>query len=165
MTNIVKNDSKGYGYNYASLADISRQGYTIPKMKTGTEGNKEYVFYFDTELNEWVRGAEIVIPENIITKEGKKKMNEAQLYGSALSYARRYTVLMANCLATDDDKGIENFTSSDIFDIPTPQELVFLFKRLYTNEEQIQILNHYGISRVEDIKLDALEKYVKDRNG
>lgn len=88
--NIVANTSKAYGYNYASLGDIALQGFKIPKMKTGTEDGKEYVFYYDTDLKEWIRGAEIVVPENIITRDGKNKMNSAQLYGSALTYARRF---------------------------------------------------------------------------
>ena len=35
---IVANTSKAYGYNYASLSDIANQGFSIPKMKTGTDG-------------------------------------------------------------------------------------------------------------------------------
>ena len=47
--NIVVNDSKAYGYNYASLSDIAKQGFKIPKMKTGTETEKEYVYYYDNQ--------------------------------------------------------------------------------------------------------------------
>ena len=35
--------------------------YTLPKMKTGTESEREYVYYYDSELKEWIRGAEIII--------------------------------------------------------------------------------------------------------
>lgn len=96
---VVKNESAGYGYSYASLGDIAKQGFTIPKMKTGTEDGRDFVYYLDG--NEWIRGAEIVIPES-------KQMNTAQIYGAALTYARRYTTLMAMQLACDDDKEIEN---------------------------------------------------------
>ena len=106
--NIVVNNSKGYGYNYASLSDIAIQGFEIPKMKTGTDNNKEYVYYYDKDLKEWIRGSEIVIPENIVNKDGKNKMNSAQLYGAAVSYARRYTTLLALQLACDDDKNLES---------------------------------------------------------
>ena len=62
--NIVATESKAYGYNYASLSDIAKQGFTIPKMKTATDTNgKDYVYYYDTELKEWIRGSEIIIPE------------------------------------------------------------------------------------------------------
>lgn len=108
--NILKNTSDGYGYKYVSLSGIAEQGYTIPKMKVGTDEHnlKDYVYYYDDELKEWTRGAQIVVPENIITKEGKEKLNSAQRYGSALTYARRYTALMALQLVCEDDKQIEN---------------------------------------------------------
>ena len=70
---IVANTSKAYGYNYASLGDIALQGFKIPKMKTGTENLKEYVYYYDEEIKEWIRGAEIVVPENIVSRDGKKQ--------------------------------------------------------------------------------------------
>ena len=38
---IVANTSKAYGYNYASLGDIANQGFEIPRMKTGTENEKD----------------------------------------------------------------------------------------------------------------------------
>lgn len=105
VSNIVTTDTKGYGYNYASLADIAKQGVTIPKMKTmliDVNGVLcEYVFYYDEDLKEWIQGAKVVIPTN-------KQSNEAQNYGSALTYARRYTTLLARSIATDDDTEIEN---------------------------------------------------------
>lgn len=103
MTNIVQNKTKGYGYNYSSLADIAAQGYEIPKMKVETDSTtqKDYVYYYDKDFKEWFRGSEIVIPDS-------KGMNKAQVYGSALTYARRYTVLMALQLACTDDQVIEN---------------------------------------------------------
>lgn len=149
---VIRNNTQGYGYKYASLADIVMQGYDIPLMKTGTENDKEYIFWKDGE--EWLRGAQIVIPSS-------KGMNEAQLYASALSYARRYTTLMANCLATDDDVNIEKEV---LFDEPTTQDIKKLadkFRELYTNEEQARILNGLQVLSAEDIKYEDLIKYVQ----
>lgn len=114
--NILKNTTEGYGYKYTSLSGIAEQGNIIPKMKVGTDEHnlKDYVYYYDKELNEWIRGAEIVVPENIITKDGKEKLNSAQRYGSALTYARRYTTLMALQLVCEDDKAIENGLEQDL---------------------------------------------------
>lgn len=164
--NVVANASKGYGYNYAALSDIANQGFPIPKMKTGTEDGKEYVFYLDEDLKEWVRGAEIVIPENILNRDGKPKMNRAQLYGSALTYARRYTVLMADSLVCDDDKQLEN-DGSQIFDEPVPRpdlrSLADEFRQLYSKEEQDRIINGLHISKAEDMGIQNLNKYVNYR--
>lgn len=99
--NIVKNASQGYGYTYASLADIVNQGFKLPKMKTITEGEREFVCWYDPEIKEWIRGAEIVLPD-------AKGMNKAQVYGAALTYARRYTAQLALSLACGDDKQIED---------------------------------------------------------
>lgn len=97
-TGLVKNDSKAYGYNYASLSDIVKQGYTIPKMRIRPTETGDYIEYFDGE--NWLTGAKIVVPD-------MKGANEAQRYGSALTYARRYTAQMALSLACDDDQKIE----------------------------------------------------------
>lgn len=161
--NIVANTSKAYGYNYASLGDIALQGFKIPKMRTGSENGKEYVFYYDTELNEWVRGAEIVVPENIISKDGKNKMNSAQLYGSALTYARRYTTLMALSLVCDEDKKLEAQSPSGIFDEPIGNNLKALadeFRQLYTAEEQKRILDGLHYTKAEEIGMNDLQKYI-----
>ena len=159
---IVANTSKAYGYNYASLSDIANQGFTIPKMKTGTDGEKEYVYYYDAELKEWVRGAEIVVPE-------MKGSNSAQRYGSAITYARRYTTLLALSLACDDDKKIETQEPTDSKKAERWQgleqdlnikDLADEFRKLYTQEEQSRILKGLKYSRAEDIGIQDLTKYV-----
>ena len=151
--NIVVNDSKAYGYNYASLSDIAKQGFKIPKMKTGTENEKEYVYYYDTELKEWIRGAEIKEPE-------MKGSNSAQRYGSGLTYARRYTCHLALSLACDDDKEVETKAPS-VFDEPIGlKDLANEFRKIYTKEEQTRILIGLGYDKAEDIGINDLKKYI-----
>ena len=165
---IVANTSKAYGYNYASLGDIALQGFKIPKMKTGTENLKEYVYYYDEEIKEWIRGAEIVVPENIVSRDGKNKMNSAQLYGSALTYARRYTTLMALSLVCDEDKKLEaqepNAEKTDrwqgLQEDLNIKDLADEFRKLYTQEEQDRILKGLKYTRAEDIGIQDLMKYV-----
>lgn len=96
---IIKNASTGYGYHYASLADFARQDVNIPQMTTKLIDGVEYVFYKDGE--EWLQGARVIVEFE------SKGMNAAQAYGSALTYARRYTVALANGIATDDDDEVE----------------------------------------------------------
>lgn len=100
---VVKNNSKAYGYNYASLSDIANAGFTIPAMRLKATEFGEFVEYLD-DKGEWQTGAKIVIPE-------MKGSNDAQKYGSALTYARRYTVQMALGLACADDDKIETQTA------------------------------------------------------
>lgn len=107
---IVKNTSKAgsgnYGYNYASLADIMEQGHEIPKMRIrnvftpdGTKYIGDWLEYYDGK--EWQLGSRIIDAE-------LKGMNPMQSRGSAETYARRYTTLMALQLAGQDDKAVEN---------------------------------------------------------
>lgn len=96
-TTIVKKSSKAYGYNYACLADIVNAGIELPKMRLSEDG--DFIEYKD-EQGEWQRGARIVIPE-------MKGSNEAQRYGAALEYARRYTTMLAKQVCSSDDKKIE----------------------------------------------------------
>ncbi len=99
-TKIIKNASHGYGYKYSSLADLAEAGVEIPVMRVKPTEFGEFIEYLDRDGN-WQIGAKIVEFE-------AKGMNRAQMYGSALTYARRYTVQMAQSVACDDDKGVES---------------------------------------------------------
>ena len=113
---IIGNKSEGHNYHYANLADIARQGIEIPQMRVvplmDKDGNiqtvnGEPIEYVEALISgEWVRGARIVIPSS-------SRSNEAQNYGSALTYARRYTVLTLLGIATDDDDKIESHSEAD----------------------------------------------------
>lgn len=103
-TQIVKNASKAYGYNYASLADIAKAGHTIPLMRVAVHNGADYIEYFDGK--DWQLGARVI-------EMDMKGMNAAQAYGSALTYARRYTVQMALGLVCEDDSKIETLTEED----------------------------------------------------
>lgn len=102
---IIKAASKGYNYNYASLADIAKAGKTIPKMRIKPTPDGDYIEYLDGN-NEWQIGAKIVIPE-------MAKSNEAQKYGAAVTYARRVTAQLALSLVCSDDDKIETHSEAD----------------------------------------------------
>ena len=95
---IVKNASQGYGYSYSNLADLAKAGIEIPVMKTQRIDSDEYVFALID--GEWIQGAKVIEME-------MKGMNAAQAYGSALTYARRYTVQLVKGIACDDDDKVE----------------------------------------------------------
>ena len=42
---IIKAASKGYNYNYASLADIAKAGKHIPKMRVKPTPDGDYIEY------------------------------------------------------------------------------------------------------------------------
>lgn len=102
---IIKAASKGYNYNYASLADIAKAGKKIPKMRVKPTGDGDYIEYLDDD-GEWQIGAKIVIPE-------MTKSNEAQKYGAAVTYARRVTAQLALSLVCSDDDKIETHDAAE----------------------------------------------------
>lgn len=170
--NVVKNNTKGYGYNYASLSDIAIQGFKIPKMKTGLDTfGAEYVYYYDEEIKDWLQGAKVVVPDNIVNKEGKNKMNAAQLYGSALTYARRFTTYMALGLATSDDCDIENLQEepkkSEIFDeaIFVDEKTMKEMSKLFSNEELSNILKTHGIVSFKQMPMSEAKELIANKQG
>lgn len=104
---VVANKSEGYGYKYSSLADLANAGVNIPKMRIKPTEFGEYIEYYDEKTKEWQLGAKIVMFES-------RSMNAAQMYGAALTYARRYTVQMAESVACDDDSAVEKAKPSNL---------------------------------------------------
>lgn len=147
MEKIIKANSEGFNYNYASLSDIAKQGYEIPKMTTRLIEGNEYVFYLDN--GEWQQGARVVIPQ-------QRGMNEAQQYGSALTYARRYTTLMALQLVSDDDKELE--------DSKATEKQIEYFKKLYKPDEIELILKHYGVNDVSELSKSVVSQYLENKS-
>lgn len=99
MSKIVTNKSDGYNYKYSNLADLHRAGVNIPKMRVRPTEYGDYIEYLD-DKGEWQTGAKVVPFDS-------KGMNASQVYGAALTYARRYTVQMAEAVACDDDDEVE----------------------------------------------------------
>ena len=148
---IVKSESKAYGYNYASLADIVNQGFKLPIMETRNIDGETFMGWLD-DKNQWHQGAPLIVPE-------MKGMNAAQAMGSALTYARRYTAQMALGLACDDDAKLEKTKSGPVATgkvygskvdfskireqlaiIDNPDDLIKYWKGLKLSEKQADVL-------------------------
>lgn len=104
MSNIVSKNKDGYGYKYTDLSEIHRYLESINSryiQKIERIEGDDYIFtkrcFDDKWEDEWLQGSRVVQA----TLSGIK--NPAQENGSALTYARRYSVLMAYGLCTDDD--------------------------------------------------------------
>lgn len=104
-TRIAKK-TEGYGYKYTELADINKycEDNEIrywQEVDTCEINQKDYIIthILQNDVETVHRGCQIV--EAVL--QGIK--NPVQEYGSSLTYCRRYSLLMALGLATEDDDG------------------------------------------------------------
>lgn len=104
MKSTIAKRTEGYGYKYTELADINRYCEEnniryYQEIETSEINQKDYIITYLVKDNEVEkhRGCQIVEA----TLQGIK--NPVQEYGSSLTYCRRYSLLMALGLATEDD--------------------------------------------------------------
>ena len=159
LPKILGNKSTGYNYSYTSLSDIVIAGYDLPPMRVAVLTNDAGepvivdgapVEYIEMQMitgngteHEWVRGARVVLPKGA----KNNSMNDAQLYGSAITYARRYTAMMMFGIACDDDDKLETKTQADA----QAQELAGM------KEELAELYKKAGG--------EAFENWLKERGG
>ena len=195
MAGTVSKNKDGYGYKYSDLAKI--QGYVIDngmnykQFIDRLEGD-DYIMtiIIDKDGHEQppLRGCRVVQA----TLNGGKS-NPAQEQGSALTYARRYSLLMAFGLATDDDDG-ETLTKKKEekkapakkapepvqeqlpWDIPAdiiePEEAKYLEELIVTApgqdtpEVRIQkVCAYYNVNSLYDLRPDQAAKLRKQLGG
>lgn len=104
MKTTIAKKTEGYGYKYTELADINKyceeNGIRYyQEIETSEINQKDYIITYLVyeEHTERHRGCQIV--DSVLN--GIK--NPVQEYGSSLTYCRRYSLLMALGLATEDD--------------------------------------------------------------
>jgi len=101
--NTIRRNSQGYGYKYCSLDEIHRilneVGFSYYQEIETLDGNDYIVTHILDEADKEIRKCRGC---QVVKVSGK---NPAQDYGSALTYARRYSLLLAFGLATADDDG------------------------------------------------------------
>ena len=103
----IAKKTEGYGYKYTELADINKYCEDndiryFQEVETCETNGKDYIMTYLVSPNETIvkhRGCQIV--------EARLQgiNNPVQAYGSSLTYCRRYSLLMALGLATEDDDG------------------------------------------------------------
>ena len=159
---VLGNKSDGYKYHYTSLSDIVIAGYDLPPMRIATLTNNNGdpvivdgrpVEYVEVERRtigneiEWIRGARLVIPKQAEGAKDNKTMNDAQLYGSAITYARRYTAMLFFGIACDDDDKLETKTQAE------------------TQAQELANMKNDLLELYKKVGGKAFETYLKERGG
>lgn len=153
-TNNIKKESEGYGYKYTDLAQI----HTYLEG----EGIRYYQFIERCGEDDYIFTVPIIDGEEKPARKGCRvvqailsgKSNPAQEQGSALTYARRYSLLMAFGLATTDDDA--QLCSAD----EVVLEAVNYIKKRKT-EYQDGIKAHYNLKKLEDMTREQAEDFLK----
>ena len=106
MKSTIAKKTEGYGYKYTELADINKycEDNNIryyQEVETSEINQKDYIITYLVKDNEITKHRGCQIVEAVLS--GIK--NPVQEYGSSLTYCRRYSLLMALGLATEDDDG------------------------------------------------------------
>lgn len=106
MKSTIAKKTEGYGYKYTELADINKycEDNNIryyQEVETSEINQKDYIITYLVKDNEIIKHRGCQIVEAVLS--GIK--NPVQEYGSSLTYCRRYSLLMALGLATEDDDG------------------------------------------------------------
>ena len=169
----VPKNKQGYGYKYADLSQIHQlleeNGLSYYQFVKCIDGN-DYIMTVridaDGNESEPIQGCRVV--EAVLSG----KSNPAQEHGSALTYARRYSLQMAYGLATEDDDA-ESLTRK-----PEPVKLKTKAKPVgkKVNDEQwndvtdalddmglgaIAIYNKYGVPSVSDMTVTMYEDFMR----
>ena len=102
---LIKN-TKGYGYNYTDLSEIIKiinpymqkhgLGFTQPLQKNENNGIRTIIFHVDSSQT-------IESFVDLIEGVQLKGMNDFQVYGNAISYFRRYSLVSILGLVSDKD--------------------------------------------------------------
>lgn len=152
METTLNKNKEGYGYQYTDLAEIHRyleQNNMKYYQEVDTVDGIDYIMTYRYIDGEWEekpkRGCRVV---NAILSG---KSNPAQEQGSALTYARRYSLLMAFGLATEDDDA-ESLTINKEPTLEEAKEYVITFGK-YSGKKLGEINQSY---------LDWLREYSKD---
>ena len=163
MKTVLTKNAKGYGYKYTDIAEIhnylEENNMRYIQRIERIDGD-DYIFtkrcINDEWENEWLQGSRVVQA----TLSGIK--NPAQEQGSALTYARRYSLLMAFGLSTTDD---------DAASLSTPKEeqedklkLMVKLDKLF-NEKDIDrdvFYEEHSVSGMKEFSVKQLKEFVKE---
>ena len=114
MKSTIAKKTEGYGYKYTELADINKycedNGIRYwQETETSEINQKDYIITYLVQNEEITKHRGCQIVDAVL--QGIK--NPVQEYGSSLTYCRRYSLLMALGLATEDDDGVSLTEKSD----------------------------------------------------
>ena len=163
METIKKNQQANvgkYSYQYVDIAQIHEYLETIKSkyiQKIQRIDNDDYIMtkrcFEEKWEEEWLQGCRVVQA----TLVGNN--NPAQEQGSALTYARRYSLLMAYGLATEDDDAVSLSRNNFEEKKATDKQIVILLEN-YQGDNLKKLLEVNKIEKIEDISMKKASELI-----
>ena len=152
METTVKKNTQGYGYKYADMSQIHNyleDNNMKYYQEVETIDGIDYILTYRYIDGKWEdkpkRGCRVV---NAILSG---KSNPAQEQGSALTYARRYSLLLAFGLATEDDDG-ESLTRPQTINKTMEEALrQMIVNEGIDNEKVIAVLEKFNHKKLSEL--------------
>lgn len=168
-TKITKNQTakvgEKYSYKYVDIAQIHEY------LDANNLGYYQYIDRIDGD--DYIMTVRIANGEELPALRGARVVdatligvnNPAQQQGSALTYARRYSLLMAFGLATEDDDAQSLTTDKEGKEEKkaTPKQVEVL-KKYYTGENLDKLLKANDVEKIEDITMTKASELIGQLN-
>ena len=165
-TTRLKKLKKGFSYKYTELAQINEYCEEnsidyFQEIETCELNQKDYIVtYVKIGDGEYIKHRGCQIVDSVLS--GIK--NPVQEYGSSITYCRRYSLLMALGLATEDDDA-QVFTKPNAKEskiIENQDDKLRLLAELEDllmgdDEDREKIYARYGVKTTRDLNLDQLQ--------
>lgn len=162
----IKKNAKGYGYNYTDLAEIHNyleaQGITYYQYIDVLDG-VDYIMtvpIINGEPQEPRRGCRVI---EFSANMGNGKTNIFQMYGSAISYLRRYSLMMCLGLVSQDSDA-EEFSRYAPKTISKVQAKSLLDLVKSKGMDEAWLFSRCGVSRLGEITEEQYAEIVQEMN-
>lgn len=158
----IKKKKDGYGYKYTELSQINEYCESnnidyYQEIETCDINGEDYMItYISEDGKEYKKHKGCKIVEAVLS--GIK--NPVQEYGSSLTYCRRYSLLMALGLATEDDDGVSLNGASK--NEKASEKQIETLKKIFKTEEMIKkFLDKYKLDKIEDVSKSLASEVIK----
>lgn len=167
-TKITKNQTaevktktgNNYSYKYVDIAQIHEY------LETNKMSYYQYIDRIDGD--DYIMTVKVINGEEKPALRGARVVdatlmgvnNPAQQQGSALTYARRYSLLMAFGLATEDDDA-QSLTVEKEEKTATPKQIEMLSK-YYTGDNLTKLLETNNLEKIEDITMKKASELISE---